>query len=339
MSVYNGEKYLREAIDSILGQTFKDFEFLIIDDGSTDSSVEIIRSYADPRIRLIQNEENIGLSRSLNKGLKLAIGEYIARMDADDISLPRRLAAQVGLLDKQPDIGLVGTSIQLIDCDGERMHVHRVPTTHAQILWALCFTTPLAHPSVVFRKVIIECVGGYSEELVANQDRDLWQRLSSITRFANLPEVYLLYRWHDHNISHRHAETQAYNSAKAGQRMMSGILGYEVPFELCHNIRLGRFETLDDAVQAALITRSIYDAFVAKQALSVLEKLTISKDAANRLFRLAWSWRHEARMWKFFAASVQLDPLVVARALGARAKRKAVNTAKKGLLVMLQAVR
>ncbi len=160
MSVYNGEKYLREAIDSILGQTFKDFEFLIIDDGSTDSSVEIIRSYADPRIRLIQNEENIGLSRSLNKGLKLARGEYIARMDADDISLPRRLAAQVGLLDKQPDIGLVGTSIQLIDCDGERMHVHRVPTTHAQILWALCFTTPLAHPSVVFRKVIIECVGG-----------------------------------------------------------------------------------------------------------------------------------------------------------------------------------
>ncbi len=109
MSVYNGEKYLREAIDSILNQTFKDFEFLIIDDGSTDSSADIIRSYTDFRIRLIQNEKNIGLTRSLNKGLKLAKGEYIARMDVDDISLPIRFEKQVSFLDKYEDVKLVGS--------------------------------------------------------------------------------------------------------------------------------------------------------------------------------------------------------------------------------------
>src|SRR4051794_29608800 len=109
LAVYNGERYLREAIDSILGQTFQDFEFLIINDGSTDSTREIILSYHDPRIRLVDNEDNIGQTRSLNRGLALAAGQFVARQDADDISEPERLASQVAFLEIHPEVVLLGT--------------------------------------------------------------------------------------------------------------------------------------------------------------------------------------------------------------------------------------
>ena len=113
MPVYNGEKYLKEAITSILLQTFDDFEFLIINDGSSDASVDIIQSFRDPRIRLVHNDTNIGLIATLNKGLKLAHGKYVARMDQDDISLPRRLEKQTYFMDNNPDVGVCGTWIKL----------------------------------------------------------------------------------------------------------------------------------------------------------------------------------------------------------------------------------
>ena len=113
MPAYNAENYIREAIDSILAQTFRDFEFLIIDDGSTDHTVEIIRSYSDSRIRLYQNERNMGVAATLNRGLDLARGEYIARMDADDISLPERFAKQAAYMDAHPDVAVCGSNIIL----------------------------------------------------------------------------------------------------------------------------------------------------------------------------------------------------------------------------------
>jgi len=119
MSVYNGEKYLREAIDSILNQTFTDFEFLIVNDGSTDRTAEILRSYDDPRIIIINNEKNIGLTKSLNIGLRMAKGEYIARMDADDVSMPERLQKQIELLNQKKNTGLVGTYYTIINEKGK----------------------------------------------------------------------------------------------------------------------------------------------------------------------------------------------------------------------------
>ena len=283
MPVYNGEHYLREAVESILDQTFTDFEFIIVDDGSTDNTWQILQSYAasEPRIVLVRNETNVRVARSLNKGLGLARGEYIARMDADDVSLPERLAKQVAFLDESPDVGVVGCAIHVIDADGSPMRIVRYPTMHALLLWSLCFSTPIAHPTVVFRRAVVERVGGYDDALLANQDRDLWQRLSSVTHFANLPDVYLLYRWHPDQVSRRHADIQPYNSAKASQRLMSRILGYEVPFEICHNIRLRRFETVDDALQAVSVIRSLYDAFMAKESLSIPEKRAIRGDAVT----------------------------------------------------------
>jgi len=127
MPVYNGERYLNEAVDSILGQTFTDFEFLIIDDASTDKTPEILRSYDDPRIRVVTNEENLGLSKSLNKGLALARGEFIARMDADDVSYPYRLQVQHEFMTQHPGAGVIGSWAEYIDRKGEIVHRYRAP--------------------------------------------------------------------------------------------------------------------------------------------------------------------------------------------------------------------
>ena len=140
MSVYNGERYLNEAIDSILAQTFTDFEFLIIDDASTDSTPKILHSYDDPRIRIVTNEENLGLTKSLNKGLALAQGEYIARMDADDISLPERLMMQLNFLIDNKTVPLVGSGAIMIDEDGKSIGKMNLPIlaednyTHLQFI-------------------------------------------------------------------------------------------------------------------------------------------------------------------------------------------------------------
>jgi len=193
MSVYNEEKYLREAMDSILNQTFRDFEFLIINDCSTDSSREIILSYPDPRIRLIDNTVNIGLTCSLIKGLQLAAGEYIARQDADDISLPRRLEKQINFLHQNATVGLVGTSPIVINEEGKCLFVIPVLTGIKELKKELENGNQFTHGSVVFRKKCIEQVGSYRKEFKVAQDYDLWLRLSKFFNLANISEP--LYKW------------------------------------------------------------------------------------------------------------------------------------------------
>lgn len=193
MSVYNGEKYLREAIESILNQTYKNFEFLIINDGSTDSSRDIILSYNDPRIQLVDNEQNIGLTRSLNKGLKLARGEYIARMDADDISMPERLGKEVAFLDQNKNVGLVGTYYLMINENGKALHTIKCLTEGGELKDKLLIGNQFGHGSVMFRAECIEKVGLYREEFKSAQDYDLWLRIADFFDVANIPEV--LYNW------------------------------------------------------------------------------------------------------------------------------------------------
>lgn len=193
MSVYNGEKYLREAIDSILNQTFRNFEFLIINDGSTDRTAEILESYNDPRIKIINNERNMGLTKSLNKGLKMARGEYIARMDADDISEPNRLKKQVEFLDMHPSIGVVGINSYIIDESGNILTKMERPTSHEKIIAKILGENQMVHGSLMMRKKLLETRGYYDEEFVLAQDYELLLRLSSITKLANLSEQ--LHRW------------------------------------------------------------------------------------------------------------------------------------------------
>ena len=200
MPVFNGEKYLSEAIGSILNQTFTDFEFLIIDDGSTDRSIEIAKSYSDPRIKILLNDANYGIVKALNRGLKLSKGKYIARMDADDISIPSRFQKQYDFMEKNQDIGICGTWIELF---GTKSEVWSPPITHNEIFVGMLFESMIYHPTVFIRReLIVSLKQFYNEAFQAAQDYDFWVRLSlNGIKFANIGEVLLKYRIHANNIS------------------------------------------------------------------------------------------------------------------------------------------
>jgi glycosyltransferase involved in cell wall biosynthesis len=204
--VYNGERYLREAIDSILVQSFTDFELLMMNDGSTDKTVEIIKSYSDSRIRLITNEENLKLPDNLNKGIQLAQGKYIARMDADDISLPQRLQRQVDFMERNPEIGMCGTWAQEIDIDGNVLDkIREYPVHHEDIAYLLFDDFTLLHPTILFRKdAAIEHKLFYDSAYLHAEDYDLFFRASQVIKLANLPEVLFYYRQHPLQVSQKH---------------------------------------------------------------------------------------------------------------------------------------
>jgi len=194
MSVYNGEKYLRESIESILGQTYKNFEFIIINDGSIDSSREIVLSYDDPRISLIDNEENMGLTQSLNRAIELSRCEYIARQDADDISAHSRLEKQLNYLENHPEVAVIGCCGDIFNVNG----VLRIGRPHRYsregIKRHLASKNLFMHGSAMMRKSCLAKVGFYREFFRHSQDYDLWLRLSEHFDLAILPEFLYQYR-------------------------------------------------------------------------------------------------------------------------------------------------
>jgi len=200
MPVYNCELYIKEAIDSILNQTFTDFEFLIIDDASTDQTVALIKTYTDARIILIVKPINTGLTNSLNQGLKLAKGDFIARMDGDDISLPERFERQIIFLETNPDIVLCGTWFSKIESDV----VIKVPENHIDIKLALLKGNCICHPSVMMRKQVLDKLSeAYDVSKEPAEDFDLWVRLVAIGKLHNLQEVLLKYRVHNAQVSQK----------------------------------------------------------------------------------------------------------------------------------------
>lgn len=227
MSVHNGEKYLRLAIDSILNQTFGDFEFIIVNDGSTDRSMEILNSYSDSRIRLICNESNIGLTDALNEGVKVARGTYIARMDCDDISLPERLARQVVFMDSFPQVGVCGTWARDIDCAG-KIIADRQRRTGKSLEYYYWIPSPVIHPSVMIRSDLIRRLR-YDSTVRYVEDFDLWLRtVKAGYRLHNLDEYLFLYRVHPESISASNLETQLYRSYESFCRhVTSQKISYE----------------------------------------------------------------------------------------------------------------
>ena len=192
MTVYNGERYLNEAIRSILDQTFEDLEFVIIDDGSTDGTPEILEKLRDPRVRILI-QENRGLTASLNRGIRESRGRLIARMDADDISHPERIERQVTYLREHPDVGLVGTRTAFIDENSHVVGIYPIALSDARIRKRMMKGNIIFHGSVMFRRTCTDEVGMYREVFACSQDYDLWLRISERYRLANLNEV--LYFW------------------------------------------------------------------------------------------------------------------------------------------------
>ena len=216
MSVFNGEKFLAEAIDSILNQSWGDFEFIIIDDGSKDNSARIIDTYAkqDARIRSY-HQQNVGLIDSLNRGCTLARGKYIARMDADDIACHNRLALQVDFLERHERTGVVGGQVHYIDRTGRILGTAHLPTTNSEIQSELRSNSVLVHPTVLMRRVALLGAGGYRKAFVAAEDYDLWLRIADTWELANLGRITLKYRHHSDKVSVSRCKQQALSTLGA----------------------------------------------------------------------------------------------------------------------------
>jgi len=198
LPVYNGSKYLMSAIDSVLSQYFYDFELLILDDGSHDDSREIAQSCDDRRIKLIVNERNLGLAKTLNKGISMAQGDYIARMDADDVCDPDRLSAQITFMETNPGFTVCGCLMRAFE---EPKVVYHFPETQ-EILFHLLYGPPVAHPSVFIRSSVFKAHGlTYNESFSSAQDYELWSRLADVTKMANIDRVLMSYRSHQEQIS------------------------------------------------------------------------------------------------------------------------------------------
>jgi glycosyltransferase involved in cell wall biosynthesis len=199
MSVHNGMPYLPEAVDSVLRQTLTDLEFVIVDDGSTDGSGEYLDGRTDGRVRVLR-ERHAGLPAALNRGLELCRGQFVARMDADDVCLPERLERQVGFLSQHPDVGVVGSSVVCVGPTGTRGGLVAVPTEHEAVLKRLLARgLALCHPSVCFRASALRSIGGYRD--LPAEDMDVFLRLTGSYRLANVEEPLLLWRVHPRSVT------------------------------------------------------------------------------------------------------------------------------------------
>lgn len=208
MPVFNGMEYLAEAINSILQQSFKNFELLIINDGSTDGSIDLIKSFTDTRIRIIQNEKNYGLVYTRNRGLKEARGKYIAMLDCDDLALSNRLSLQVNFLNQNPNYGLVGSQILMIDAGGQQVGKEDYNAHSDLIPSILFFNNYLAQSSVMIRQDLIKNYE-YQKEYPPAEDYDLWVRLSRVTKIKILQKPLVKYRLHTNNVSVKKAQEGA----------------------------------------------------------------------------------------------------------------------------------
>ncbi len=222
MSVYNGGRYVQQAVRSILGQTLSDFEFIIVNDGSSDNTLDILLSFDDPRIVIINNEENIGITKSLNRGIFRASGDYIARQDADDFSLPNRLELQAAFLDGNPEFGLVGSCGYWIDAEGALLREWH-PTNDAIMIQKLLLSViPFMHGTFMFRRFILDDLGGgYDERYPVAQDCDLLLRVSDRWEVTNLPEILYVHRRHKDTLTTRRSMDQKHYERKSQYEAVS----------------------------------------------------------------------------------------------------------------------
>lgn len=309
MCVYNGEKYLREAIDSILHQTYTDFELIIVNDGSTDTSEEIIFLYNDERIKYIKNETNLRLQASLNKGLENCSGRFIARMDADDISLPTRFQQQVEFLEYHPEIGVVGTGFIFIDGNGTQYESVQYPASPSELQWSLFFSCPIVHPSVMMRKEVIDSVGGYDTQLKHAEDYDLWCRLCFVTKFSNLENTLLKLRKHDSNASLDY--TNLINqTVSISQNLISKFLHVKVSEKLLFNYFNNRkFENRHEAFNMVDLYFKVYKQQVRSNIVESDAEKKLKRFVISNAFTLIRSRIWNLRSVLIIIKCIYIDPV------------------------------
>jgi len=336
MAVHDGERYVGAAVDSILGQQLGDLELIVVDDGSTDRSAEIVRQRNDPRVRVITNERNLGLAPSLNAGLAAARGEFIARLDADDVALPQRLARQVAFMDANPRVALLGSWYTEMSADGTPGALVKLPTEHWALRWHLCLYSPFAHSAVSWRRALVaERVGQYDEGLAYSMDYDLWRRVAERLEVANLPEPLLYLRAHEHSMTATYGDR-----AREGLRMQAAyaarLLGWRDESE-SNETRLWRLYRMlisrpRDRSQAELLADAaevvrLHEAFVRDAGVPADVAQRQRSEVRDRLARqLLWASRTASAGGRR-GASGELLRAVAALAPGAFLSRESVDAA------------
>ena len=269
MAAYNAEKYLREAVDSILSQTLADFELIVVDDASTDGTRAILASYSDPRIRVLHNPSNAGQSVSRNRALAAARGKYIAVLDADDLAVSTRLERQAEWLDSRPDFGLLAGCAVTIDEQGNEQERWGCPLLDLEIKWELMFRNVFFHSSVMMRKSTLDDAGAYSNEDCIRrafvEDYELLSRVSRCTKAAVLPEVLAKYRVHSEGASVRTGAEQGKRADEVARRNMAWLIGAPVSdfaWESLVRLKLNWAPlSAEEARTALALNEAIHEAF------------------------------------------------------------------------------
>jgi hypothetical protein len=287
LAVHNGEPFVRDAVASVLDQTFTDFELLVIDDASEDATADAVASFDDERIRLFRNEQNRGQVPSLNRGLQAARGEYVARLDHDDFCRPTRLERQVEVLDREPDVGLVGTWMELIEEGGRRIGwLRSTIADFAEFFYhTLIMRVYISHPSAMYRREAVLALGGYDEATGPAEDKDLWRRLLLARWDARIvPEPLVVYRLHGQQLSQTQAAYQREVDGESQQR----LLGELAPSTPLRALRLALADDpafWDEQRDVGELLRAL-----AAVLAGARERLRIAEPDAQRLERLLAAW-------------------------------------------------
>lgn len=286
LPAYNARKFIEQAVQSILDQSFSDFELLVIDDGSTDGTTEILKAITDPRLRLIRHKTNCGLIHVLNEGIAEAKGEFIARMDADDIAEPGRLETQVQFLEKHPQIGIVGSAIRIIDCNGDMGQTYLFPESHVLVEWSMSFFCPIAHPTVMVRASVIRQHGGYSFNAIHAEDYDLWTRMSITTQFANLTTPLLRLRKHEDSVTQTAKQKHLEAAAQVSRRDIERKLGVKVEMSAVRCLCTWGLIERDAAPEACRLLRMLLSQYVRRHGALPYNRI-VRRDTAMRLLVIA----------------------------------------------------
>jgi hypothetical protein len=330
MSVRDGERYLAAAIESVLAQTLSNFELIVIDDGSTDSSPQMLAAYAskDDRV-VVHRHENAGLAISLNRGIGYARSPLIARLDADDVASPRRLELQLAFLARNPGIGLVGGAVAFIDEHGRQFAEVRYPTADAEIRRAFCSTTPFVHSAVMMRREAFDAAGGYRAAFSPAEDLDLWIRIAAVSELANLAETVVSYRIHTGQSSLAELERQSRGVLAARVAGRARAQGLPDPFE--------RTALLDrEALEAAGASAAELTTEFVQLAVWLAKTLGRSgnEDVATEVFAMA-----ESRARSESGSSALLSLVKRERSRRVRARSGRLAAARTALSSALEAAR
>jgi glycosyltransferase involved in cell wall biosynthesis len=289
MSVFDAEPYLRNSIESILCQSFGDFEFLIISEHETsEESIRIVKSFSDKRIRHIHNVIRLGFAQSLNKALRQARGQYVALMDADDISKRQRLEREVQFLDAHPDVGIVGTWSEVIDESGRTLSKECGPIDPALIKWRLLYSNVITHSSTMVRRTIHEALGYYDTKIPYAEDYEFWTRAALITELANIPEVLFCHRIHRGSAGHMHVQSVFETAVLISRNTIATRLGERVPTDVLGVlVQPSSLIKPGDALRAAKLLRRLCLRYICLTPISHHQENVIRLEVAQRILTLS----------------------------------------------------